>query len=253
MKDLDWLIQLQEVDNRIYGLEQSKKEFPKKVEELESEIQKAADRLTSEETAKSDILNDRKNFENQIEEAKVALERSEGRLNSITTNREYDAVHSEIETHKNLIANSAQRIKNIESGIERIDASIEEAKKEQETVADKNNPQIDELKGRISSIDSDIADALSEREKIIKEISVQSVRIYNYIHKRRKNAKVIGFVSESDRVCSICYKVLEPQLVNEVRKGNKLHLCQGCGSILIWNRSAEDGTEKPPAVSTEEA
>jgi predicted nucleic acid-binding Zn-ribbon protein len=45
--------------------------------------------------------------------------------------------------------------------------------------------------------------------------------------------------------------VLEPQLFNDVRKGNRMLLCQSCGSILVWEEDVMEQTEssEEPSVS----
>jgi predicted nucleic acid-binding Zn-ribbon protein len=36
----------------------------------------------------------------------------------------------------------------------------------------------------------------------------------------------------------VCYKVLEPHLVSDIKRATKLILCQNCGSIFVWTDKA---------------
>jgi predicted nucleic acid-binding Zn-ribbon protein len=238
IKDLEYLIKLQEIDQRIHTLELSKQEFPREVADLEKTVENSRNDVTSFDKRNTDTLALQTTIEQQIVDAKAALKKSEERLNSITTNREYDAVHAEIETHKHTIAGGGNKLKSVADEIERIKSGKEESQTALEKLAAESQPRIDELKARIASIDSDIAHVRKERDAAVKEISPPVYRMYANIFRRRKNAKIIGFVNETNRVCKICYKVLEPQLINEIRKGTRTHLCEACGSLLIWNEEA---------------
>jgi predicted nucleic acid-binding Zn-ribbon protein len=78
------------------------------------------------------------------------------------------------------------------------------------------------------------------------------LRTYEHILSRKKTGKVLSFVNESQRTCSSCFKVLETQLANEIRRGTRLLTCQNCGAIFVWGEKpaekAEEKKEEPPAA-----
>jgi predicted nucleic acid-binding Zn-ribbon protein len=248
IKDLEFLIKLQEIDQRIHELELSKQEFPKEVADLEKIVENSRSGVAAFDKKNTEALNQQKTIEQQIVDAKAALKKSEERLNSITTNREYDAVHAEIETHKHTIANGGNKLKAVADEFDKIHKGKEESQTAYEKVTGESQPRIDDLTARIASIDSDIAVVRKERDAAVKEIAPPVYRMYANIYRRRKNARIIGFVNETCRVCKICFKVLEPQLINEIRKATKTHLCEACGSLLIWHEEES----VPSAVASDE-
>jgi predicted nucleic acid-binding Zn-ribbon protein len=34
--------------------------------------------------------------------------------------------------------------------------------------------------------------------------------------------------------CAMCHMRIRPQMLNEIRDRNKIHLCENCGRILYW-------------------
>jgi predicted nucleic acid-binding Zn-ribbon protein len=42
------------------------------------------------------------------------------------------------------------------------------------------------------------------------------------------------------RACGACYKALTPQKVQEIKKGERIHTCENCGSLLFWDDSVSD-------------
>ncbi len=240
--DLQLLIELQNIDNRIYELEKSKEEFPRRVEELEARISEPEEEIESIEKKLAENEEERKKIESKIADSKVALEKSEERLNAITTNREYDAVHSEIAAQKTVVSQGEARLKTLLSEDEHLTESLESARKTYEEAKSESQPQIDELKEKIASIDSDIAKVQKERDKVTPKLIPGTLRTYEHIHSRRKNGQVVSLVSDAGN-CSVCYKMLEAQRLNEVRKGQRLQICESCGSILIWD-TGEEPTEE---------
>jgi predicted nucleic acid-binding Zn-ribbon protein len=238
IEDLEYLIQLQEIDLRIREQELSQEQFPAAVAELENGISKAKTDLEDIEAKLKKMESEKGSFEEQISKAHESLEKSQSRLNSIKTNREYDAVHAEIETHKNIINSAETRRKNLENEIEKLKASVEESKKEYERIKAENEPKIAELKEKIGKIDTEISKIMVERDAVSPKISKHLLRTYDLIRKKRKTGRALSLVSDS-RTCTVCFKVLEPQLYNEIKRGTKLTLCQSCGSILVWDQSSK--------------
>ncbi len=243
-KDLQYLVRLQEIDLRIFDLEQSKEEFPRQVEELEGAIQEKQKSVDSISKKLEDTEQERKKVEQKISDSKLALERSQERLNSITTNREYDAVHDEIESNQNIVQSGESKLQNLDAAIEKLTATKEESLKQLEEMKAENQPNIDDLKSRIASIDSNIAKEMKERNEIAEKISRQYYRTYEHIHSRRKNGKAVSLVNEQRRTCTVCFRVLERQLYSKVRRGNSLEICESCGSLLILDQGDRNNKEE---------
>jgi predicted nucleic acid-binding Zn-ribbon protein len=244
LRDLELLMQLQEIDLRIHGQELAKEQLPITVKELEQVIANAQKSNDAAQKKLAEAEGELKIFDDQIRQAQEGLEKSQERLNSIKTNREYDAVHAEIETQKGMVANSENRKKKLTEEIARLRSVEETARQEQEKIKTESEPTITELRGRIEAIDTIIASIVKEREAVIPAVGKSSLRTYEQIKKRRKTAKVISMVDQA-RTCTICYKVLEPHIISEVKRSAKINLCQSCGSILIW--SAEKAKDAPSA------
>jgi predicted nucleic acid-binding Zn-ribbon protein len=237
LRDLEYLIQLQEIDLKIHEQELAKELLPAMVTELEQTVEKAKKTMEAVVNKAEEAEKELGTLGEQAMQAQSGLERSQTRLNSIKTNREYDAVHAEIEAQKNIIHTSESRKKKLTEEAEQQKALAETARQEFENIKNENDPKIAELKTKIASIDSVIAAIEKERASVTPLINKSMLRTYDLIGSRRKNGRVISCVDEA-RTCMVCHKVLESQLMNEIKRSSKLILCQNCGSIFIW-------TEKP--------
>ncbi len=238
LEDLRYLLELQEIDLRIKEQELAQEQFPEQVELLNRQIAEATEAVEKVKVTLTRAEEDKKNWEEQVAKAQEGLERSQERLNSIRTNREYDAVHAEIEAQKSIINSAEQRRNSLTAEIERLQATVAEHEAELERITSENSPQIQELKEKIGAIDSNIAEITKEREVVIPKLAKHILRQYDLIRSKRKTGRAISMI-KPNRTCSICFKVLEPQLFNEIKRGIKVQLCQSCGSIMIWDPPAE--------------
>ena len=239
-RDLEFLLQLQEIDLRIHEQELAKEQLPATVKELEQAVLKVQKGLEAAKNRLAEAEKELKNFDDQILAAQQGLERSQERLNSIKTNREYDAVHAEIETQKNMVATSEGRKNKLTEEVSQLREAVNAAQQELDKITAENTPVIADLTAKINAIDSVIADIKKERDEVIPSITKSSMRTYDQILKRRKTAKVISVVDHA-RTCTICFKVLEPHIISEIRRSTQLMLCQNCGSILVWAESRGQG------------
>lgn len=247
-EDMKNLLALQDADLRVIDLELSKEAFPRKVAELEGAINSIMEAIADTERKVAEAKVERKNVGEEITQAKTALDKSEERLNSITTNREYDAVHAEIEAQKHTVATGDKRLDASAGQLEEFDEALKLAQEELTRVREENQPQVDDLKEKIANIDSNVAQVLSERELVVPKIQKHFVRSYDHIRKTRKNGQVLSIVSNADRTCSICFQVLDPRVVTDTRQGIELTFCQNCGSILVWEDVQAASAEGSPKV-----
>ena len=240
LEDLKYLIQLQEIDLRIKEQELAQEHYPVSVEQLRKQIALAESALASVKEKLNQAENDKKNWEEQVGKAHAGLEKSQERLNSIRTNREYDAVHAEIEAQKGIINGAEHRRNALVAEIEKLNEAVTASQAELDRVKGESEPQISELQQKIGAIDSVIAQITVERDALIPNIAKHILRQYELIKSRRKTGRAISTIS-TNRTCTVCYKVLEPQLFMEIKRGAKVILCQSCGSIMVWSHGDSNG------------
>ncbi len=237
--DLESLIRLQRVDTHISELGREREGFPGRLSSLEQTIQKAQDAVDAVARKIDVAAQEKKALESSIADAKSHLDKSQELLNNIKTNREYDAVHSQIENFKSVVTNGDSRLKKFDAESQQLQSSIDEVRAQLEKTKQENGTQIEQIKASLETINASIAQAMEERKKVVASIPKQLLRTYDYILKRRKNGQVLSYVNGEDRTCSVCFKILETQLVNEIRKSDKIIVCQNCGSIFVWKEEAK--------------
>jgi len=230
-KDIELLLRLQEIDYYIGELERSKDYIPDMMENLKKEIDECFETHTGYTERLTEAKLEMKNLELEVNTNKEALEKFQEKMLSIKTNKEYDALVKEIDSAKETISTGEDKILMLMGEIEELTGKVEEYQGKCDKVKDENQAQLDTLQTQIDSVEEkrDLKEA--ERKNIQSKIPKNVMSIYERIRKGRGGMAV---VSVKKRACGACYKQLEPQLVQEIKKGDRFITCDSCGRILVW-------------------
>jgi predicted nucleic acid-binding Zn-ribbon protein len=237
--DFGKLIDLQDIDLQIHELVVSSEQFPVQVAEMEAQLAASLGQNDELNARVKQIESERSEAEQAITEAQEAVERSQGRLSTIRTNREYDALHMELESNQSAISSAKSKLDALDAEKGRVEDAIAEGQTQLEELKGELEPKIADLKARIAAIDGQKAELQSKRDAVAAEVPPQHLRAYEHILKRRKSGKALSFAGPDSKTCAVCHKVLEPQVVNELRAARRLTICQSCGSILLWQEEGQ--------------
>jgi predicted nucleic acid-binding Zn-ribbon protein len=233
-EDLQYLLELSAVDKKVYELKLTKKDLPVRIQTLKEEIER--EKANAEKLDQSITETQAKIKENQemsVQE-QTNLTESNRRLEAISTNREYDAVHLEIATHKRNIDNAQANVIHFQQILENMLKDKEATDTAYKAVLDKNGPELSRLTEELNGIEdrmaSETAKAEAPREKINKKV----LAVYDRVVKRRGNPNVIAAINRNQKACLVCNRTQTPQRVIEISKKNSLLTCESCGSILVW-------------------
>ena len=128
---------------------------------------------------------------------------------------------SELETEVLLCFEEEEQIQNQRPAIER-------AMKDAETEAQVRTAAIEreEVSGRerLAALEARRAEQLST--------VVGTVRArYDRVHSSRDGRAIVPVVKDS---CGGCFRALPPQAIQEVKRGDRVFNCEGCGRMVIW-------------------
>jgi uncharacterized protein len=236
-KVLETLKTLQDILSEKISLEQKIQEIPKllvKQEELLTRMKKTFVEKNLEyqkaKTAESE-------YRNSLLDAESKREKAEKNMESISTQREYEALDKEIKDAAGLeqeFRNKLQRevrnvseldeeIKQSQALIDQQEAELEERRKDIEKEVASKESQLKELSQKENDLASDLndPDVLFKFERII----------------RNKMGK--GIVAIKGGVCMGCHMILPAQFANTVRQGEEIVFCPYCSRILYYEESEQ--------------
>lgn len=252
-KDLERLVEVQKIDIKLLEINNLKGDLPQVVENLQNLINNLTKELDGERKREKEILLEIKNLEAKIADDRIRLNRYQDQLYLVTSNKEYDALTSEIDTLKQEIDSAEYSILKISDEIERLKVSI---KGKELTLAEKSQDK-DKKQIVLDKTDVTTKDAQStlmeQRAGIVSLIPQRYMRDYERIAKAKNGIAIVPiqqvFEEKVDKKgnveyipmqvsCGGCSKIVPPQKIVEIRNGDRINRCEFCGRILYWDEQS---------------
>jgi len=177
-------------------------------------------------------------YRNSLADAEAKIEKAEKNMESISTQREYEALDKEREDAEEkakdfrnkllreirLLSELDEEIKRSQALIDQQERELEESRSENEKKASDKNRQLKTLIEREASFAAELndTDVLFKFERII------------------RNKMGRGIVAIKGGVCMGCHMILPAQFANVVRKGEEIVFCPYCSRILFYEESEQE-------------
>ncbi|MDR1353432.1 MAG: C4-type zinc ribbon domain-containing protein [Treponema sp.] len=230
---------LQDILSQKIVLEQDIQEIPKMLttqEELLARLKKTFIEKDLEcDKAKSQTAE----FRELLAAAEKTREGAEKNMDSVTTQREYEALDKEI---RDAAEKEAQYRKDLQRE-ERLLADLAEQMEQSKGLIDQQEKELEE---RRVGIEVEIA----EKSKRASELEAEELDLKKDIDPETffkferiiRNKMGRGIVAIKGGVCTGCHMILPAQFANEVRLGEEIVFCPYCSRILFYEES-EEGEE----------
>lgn len=226
------LIKLQEIDSSIQSIEELQGDLPKNVEELKTNLSTIINEISNDKKRLQEIDTETRKTQTIQKTNKDKINNLQEQVYRVKSNREYDALMSEIDHLKNEL--SEYELKELELSEEKDNLSnkLKENQSENDVIAEKLDKQKTSLDKNIVETKEELGSLKTKREIITSEISEQHLGLYDRIKSARGGVAVVPVKNQS---CGGCHSKIPSQLEVFIRDGNKLTQCNVCRQILYWD------------------
>lgn len=229
--DLQNLIHLQEIDSALDRAKRRIAEIPGAQQALES---RSAERAAAVQAVKDRIAATnatRREIEKEVAAVQTRLSKYKDQLMAVKTNKEYQAMQTEIATAEGLVRSHEDRLLDLMEASEKEAADLRAAeaamKSEQAAIAAEQRA-LDTEKG---THEAEIERLTAERAALLPQISKEALTIFERVAHGRKGVAV---AEARDGLCVVCHVRLRPQVFNEVRRNSAIIQCDSCTRILYY-------------------
>jgi uncharacterized protein len=223
---------LQSLDLQIAELQREIASLPKHIAVIEKALDSHLRRLEADRAALAANQKERKRLEDEIKVQEQKVSKLKDQMLGAKTNEQYKAFQHEIEFCAMEIRKHEDRILDLMSESEPLDANVKKA----EAALKEEKQQVDAEKAkaheRTSLDEKQLAQYQGERKGIVAGLKPQLLTAYERIRKKWHGRAV---AEATDGRCSACQIVLRPQFFQDLRKGDALMFCESCGRILYYN------------------
>ena len=240
LQDLALALRLQALDRKIVQLESEIATLPKHLSAIEKHLEAHTKRLEADRTALVENQRDRKKLEGDIQVQQEKISKLKGQTLQAKTNEQYRAFQNEINYAEGEIRKAEDRILDLMEQSEPLEKNVKTAEvglKQQQQQVEKEKTQTEEQ----TAVDQKaLAEVLSERKSIVDQMDPKLNTEYERIRKKTKGT-VIADATEGR--CDACQIALRPQFLQDLRRGDKIMLCESCGRILTYNPVRDVGSD----------
>ena len=228
---LQSLKEYQEVLIRIAELDRLLNDIPPEIESLEQEWKTIQGRITELNTRKEEQGTRLKELRVSHEEAVLKYQKFESDLHEVTNTKEYHAVLKEIDAAKKQTNSLEEDSNQRKTELEEIDRNIEECTTLEKESRGKYEAALKEHKASLSENKKEMDSKMTKRDKLAKKVPERMMKQFKRIASRRNG---VGLAFCIAAVCRSCNVRVRQNIVDELRKFNRIITCESCKRILFF-------------------
>ncbi|MGH7491327.1 MAG: zinc ribbon domain-containing protein [bacterium] len=232
MKNVQLLLDLQNVDRQLFALERAKGDLPRSLEEMKDRLAELAVAHAQKSASAAAVLQARHVLENALSLARERKKKYESQLYAVKTNKEYDAITLEIEnTEKEIDQNETKIIEALDQE-ERLKQELAQDDAQIKALALEKQQQEETLNRLLEQNKSQVERLLNERQQLAAGLELVLLRSYDRIRRGKEGGEAVTVIHRGS--CGGCRTRIPSQRLMELRDMNQIYYCENCGRILIW-------------------
>jgi len=230
-EQLELLWELQKIDLGLKSIKEEKDRYPKEMKKLDEKQGVERERIEKEKEKIESLEKTRRQREGQLALEQEKIKRAEGRMSEVKTNKEYQALLSEIDTIREANSRMEEGILQVMDEIDELKKDLSKREKDAGVTLEKIEGERKKLQEKMAH-DEKVWDGQMERREVLsKQIESKLVKLYNTLKEKRQG---VGVVSVKHETCQGCFVNVPPQMFIEVQKNKALVRCPHCNRILFW-------------------
>ena len=231
---IESLVELQQIEIETRSIKMNLDSVDQRLEALDDRLRNFKQVIEQQESVINQLNQEYRGYESDVRVNLDRIKKSEVKLSSVKTNKEYQASLKEIDELKEKnskfedeMIEFLDRIEEAENGLKT--KMTEYSGLQTQTNNEKEIIQKETEEGRLK------LEKLEAQWKAISSgIDAGLFATYNQVKSHQSNA--IGIVAVIDAVCQGCYMNIPPQMYNELQRGDSLKKCPICERIIYWKK-----------------
>jgi predicted nucleic acid-binding Zn-ribbon protein len=228
------LVALQAVEQRIAVLEAEITALPKKMAAQDAKLAQARERLAKVQAALKQEEAARRRMEDDIRDQRAKAAKYSAQTNTVKTNEQLHALQHEIGFAESEVARIEDRELESMEATDRLEADktrAEQELQEQSAVVDQEKSAALKVSARDQE---ELKKLRAERAELRSAADADLLADYDRIAKARKT----GLAEVREQECQGCHVRLRPAQWQHLREGTLMH-CESCGRLLYYDEGSD--------------
>lgn len=225
------LLELQRTDDRLRTLRDEQQNLPHKLRPYELACVAARQTLAQLHEEIEQAERRRRACDRELDNAQAQLAKTHHRLREVKTNKEYSAVLAEIDTGKHHIGTLEDQVLELMEMTEQQRRAYQQQEQRVQEAVQELAAQRTQMQQTYETLAQNIAAEETRRQRLVSDLDLDIYARYQRFVTQRN---VLAVVQVRDGTCSGCHLKIQPQLVSEIRRQDKLLQCPHCQRMLLW-------------------
>ena len=233
-EQMDTLVKLQAILSEAAEIRTELTSVPEKIRSVDRQRETSANSIAEQSALVDELTKKYRSFETDAKQNQSQISKSQVKLQSVKTNKEYQSSLKEIEELKK--NNSLLEDEMLEC-LDQIDAA-EKGLVEKRSDFDRLAVQLDDQRTRIERDAAEKKERLalldSEEADVMSSVDSNLMSVFNTV--KEKQPRGVAIAAVKDAVCQGCNVNIPPQRYNELQRGDQLMFCPNCQRIIYWKQ-----------------
>ncbi|MBF0120559.1 MAG: hypothetical protein HQK79_17145 [Desulfobacterales bacterium] len=223
------LLNLQTVERDIEKIKKMLNDVPLKVDSLDSKLNQAKQSIEDETALLNELKKKYRSYDAELKTIQSGIDKSQERLSSVKTNKEYQASLKEIDEAKSKKSKFEDEVISCLYDIEEAEKKVAIKNKELKNIEFEIHLEKGKMEKEVLEGKDNLGHLNIEYDKLSKLVDPKLLKRYATI-KTQVRWPFIASVKES--ACMGCNMNIPPQLYNELQRWDSLKLCPHCQRII---------------------
>jgi uncharacterized protein len=224
------LVKLQGLDAETVRIRSTLNSVSKKLENLDSRLKIIEQTLKDQEFVLNTVKKQYRDYESDLKINLAKINKSQEKLRSVKTNKEYQSILKEIEDVKSINSSIEDQMIECLDRIDETEKIIVQKKAEYLQFVDRIQTEKLDIEHEAEIEKKKLDELDMERKNVSGLIDSQLFKKYLVIKDQQKGGLAVAPVK--DAVCHGCNVNLPPQLYNELFRYDSLKFCPNCQRII---------------------
>lgn len=228
-KNLVTLAILQRTDTSREKLEKYLSGVQERIDRLSCQMASMDQQLTESQLHLDGVKKQYRADENETRSIEAGIQKSDAKLGSVKTNKEYQSILKEIDDLKLKKGTIEDRMLELLEQIEASEKQVKVLKADRADLAREIEEQQNLIRKEAEERSRELASLNLERDEIWAELEPKIQKIYNRANQQGKGIAVAAVV---DGVCQVCRMNIPPQAFIELLRLDNMSMCPNCQRII---------------------
>jgi predicted nucleic acid-binding Zn-ribbon protein len=236
-KEIAALVRLQNIDIETEKLKIFLRDGPVQIKNLDQRLDEFTGRVGNDEEFIAELNKKYRTYESDIQLNLGKVAKSEEKLRSVKTNKEYQSSLKEIDDIKAINSKIEDEMLELLEEIETAEQALSQSKQQYSRMVEEISQEKNSLNQAAEQSKKKLAALESDRAGVAAALNADLLSIYKYQLMKQSNG--IAIVEVKHAVCQGCNMNIPPQMYNELHRGNILKYCPSCERIIYWQDQDE--------------